>query len=123
MDIKLEAKLNWKVKLSNGKYFSDKSISAWKKLKESIVKDDLKIVSLCLVDGDYIFNLHGIENNPKFKAFYNEMPIDYNFFRILGSDINDNNSDLFAIIEAVYPKYKLQMWVDEKSKSCWCIIN
>jgi hypothetical protein len=123
MNIKLEAKLIWKAKLSNGEYVSDKRIIVWNKLKERVVKDNLKIVSLCLMDGDRVFNLHGIEDNPKFRAFYNEMPIDFNFFRILGSDVNGKNNNFFAIIEAIYPKYKLQMWVDEKSKNCWCIIN
>jgi hypothetical protein len=121
-------RLEWKISLSNGKNFKESDFDGenapWLALKEYLEKENLKITSLCLVDGNRTFNLPSSGNNPKFRAFINvSKPIKYNFFRMLGSDITGEDRQLFSVIEAIYSNYKLQLWVNEYNpNSCHVLV-
>lgn len=125
---------HWKIGLSNGENFLEGNIpfqiivgekSPWLKLQDYIKEKGLKITSLCLVYQDRTFNLPSAGNNPKFRAFSEiEKPLSYNFFRMLGSDLNGTQNDLYSVIEAVYSDKKLQLWLNERNpNSCWVLIK
>lgn len=131
-----EKNVFWKVGLSNGFNFTEgkgqtfKEIpgekSSWLKLQDYITENKLIITSICLVTKDNrTFNLPSGGNNPKFAMFKElEKPSEFRFFRAFGGDLKGNSMDYFAVIEAEYPKYKLQMWVDENNtNNCWVLIK
>jgi hypothetical protein len=126
-------KLKWKVGLSDGTnyiegnspfQYTDGELSPWLKLQRHIKENNLSITSLCIVDEGRTFNLPSRGQNPKFRAFLNaEKPIAFNFFRMIGGAVGGGNRDLFAVAEAHYTDYKLQLWVDEKNtKNCWVLM-
>jgi hypothetical protein len=119
------------VGLSNGDNFIEGSkpfdiipyeLSPWLRLLQYLAEHDLSITSLSLIYKDRTFNLPSSGSNPKFKAFYDaKKPISYNFMRIVGGTPGEN-TDLFAVIEAVYKDYSLQLWVDEKNpENTWVL--
>jgi len=136
----------WQVSLSNGEtFFENKGrfveipneLSPWQKLYKYIAENKLLITSLSLYTNDgRTFNLPSAGKNPKFKPFNDApKPIDYNFFRAIAREftgmqegnkatiINTKISDWFTIIEASYPSYKLQLWVDNRNtKNCWVLV-
>jgi hypothetical protein len=125
--------MNWKVKLSNDETFTEGEgefavvkgeKSPYLKLKDYLIEKDLKIIELSLIRGQVQFNLPTNENKPKFADFSKlQEPAELNFFRKLGMDLDGSNKqDLFAVIEAIYPDHKLQLWVDENSEKCWAVI-
>lgn len=123
--------INWKVELSNGEVLFERinfeviegEKSPWLRLLDHLEKNKLEIVDLSLSDGKRTFNLPG-PNSPKFRAFMGLDKPEYKFFRMIGGDIDgDNKADLFAVIEAKYGETKLQLWVDESTNNCWCIIK
>jgi hypothetical protein len=121
-------RLQWKISLSNGTNFTESNFDGknppWLMLKDYLLKENLKITSLCLIDGKRTFNLPSAGNNPKFRAFVNaQKPVDYNFFRMLGTNIAGQDLELFSVIEAIYSDYKLQLWVNEYNPdSCHVLV-
>jgi hypothetical protein len=126
-------RLKWKVGLSDGTNFTEgfgifaeipNEDSPWLKLRTYLLKNNLKITSLCLVDGNRVFNLPSAGKNPKFSAFLNApKPIEYNFGRPIGGYVCGGDTELYARIEAVYENYKLQLWVDENNpNNCWILV-
>ena len=124
--------IKWQVGLSDGKNYIEGGehfeiiageLSPWLKLQEYIKNNDLTITSMSLIGGKRVFNLPSKGNRPKFRAFANlEKPISYNFFRMVGGD-SRGNRDLFAVAEAIYSNYKLQIWVDEYNpESSWVLV-
>ena len=137
----METKYNvkWKVSLNNGETLYEGKgdfieiageLSPWNRLLYYLDKTGSSITSLCLyTDSGHTFNLPSSGKNPKFKEFSDiEKPRRFNFFHKIAHDINTSVrqteiTDLYAVIEAVYANYKLQLWVDElNSRNCWGII-
>jgi hypothetical protein len=123
--------IQWRVKLSSGEVFTEnikpfEKISGektpWLRLLDYIDKNNLKIVSLSLVDGERVFNLPSKTNRPKFMAFSGLIkPKKFNFYRMLGMEFDKR--ELFSVIEADYGNYKLQLWVDEYHKNSWVLVK
>lgn len=85
--------------------------SPWWKLQEYIKENQLSINSFYLSLGDRHFVLPSIK--PKFGG---ESPIGYNCFRKYSGDVLGTGHDFehYAVAEAIYEDYKVQLWVDEK---------
>lgn len=128
----------WKVGLSNGENFVegmgefsfiDGEQTPWQRLGAYIQTNSLKITSLAIEKDGVIYNVPSQGKNPKFRAFaLSEKPLDYNFFRVFGTDMNRRGlrigkPDLYAVVQAIYNNYKLELWVDEQSNSCWTLIK
>lgn len=131
-----DKKISWKVGLSNGFNFTEGKgetfkevpgeLSPWLKLQEYLKKENAHITSMCLVTEDNrTFNLPSAGNNPKFRMFQElDKPTEFKFFRAFASDSNGGNPDYFAVIQATYPNYKLELWVDETNpKNCWVLVK
>lgn len=141
MDLKNHS-VFFQVSLSNGEtFFEEKGkfvtvqgeISPWQKLIKYATENKLEITSLSLYTKDgRTFNLPSAGRDPKFRPFaLADKPLDYNFGHYLareseivdGKAINTTPSDWFAVIEAIYEKYKLQLWVDENNnKNSWVLV-
>jgi hypothetical protein len=135
--------VRWQISLSNGEtFFEGKGkfkvikgeLSPWKRLLSYIEEKDLEIRSISLINGfGQTFNLPSVGSNPKFKQFDElEKPTSYNFFRVIGTDIKFKNmketsreiAGWFTVISAEYPKYSLQIWVDEQnSNRSWTMVK
>lgn len=117
MDI-LESKIKFVCGLSDGENLTEgKGIleripnedSPWWKLQKHIKENRLEITSFGLWAGDKHFNLPS--RNPKFGG---ESPIGYNCFRRVESDmVSGGNTEWYICAEAIYPAYKIQLWIDE----------
>lgn len=145
-------KVWFKVALSNGAIFiENKNIfdtpeaTAWAKLDKHIVENNLQIKSLSLIVEDKTifgktsqreFTVPSSANRPNFKAFFSaEKPLDYNVCRkmrgvIRGNDIskvqeaakNMKADELYTVAEAIYPEYRLQIWVSENdTRKCYVL--
>lgn len=128
--------IKWQVSLSNGEtlnedkgnFINDHTSSAWSKLRIYTQENNLEITALSLVTNDgRTFNLPSGGKRPRFSAFYNvEKPVGFNFGHKLGQDIQNTTGvtdDLFIFIEATYPDYSLQLWVDEHNvDNCWVLV-
>jgi len=127
--------IKWQVALSNGQqiledndFKNDETSSAWQKLLSYISDNNLEITSLSLLTSDNrTFNLPSGGKRPRFKAFYDvEKPVGFNFGHRIGYDVKENSvehEELFIFIEATYPNYKLQLWVDEHNPdNCWVLV-
>jgi hypothetical protein len=132
----------FQVSLSNGEtFFEDKGqfitipgeLSPWQRLINYITEKKLLITSLSLYTKDgRTFNLPSSGKNPKFRPFQvAEKPIDYNYCHYIAREheivdkkiVGTVASDWFAMIEAIYPDYRLQVWVDEKNtKNSWVLV-
>lgn len=134
MDIKVPHSLNWKVKLSNGEEFIEGVApfdflpdvdSPWLRLQEYLKEKELKIVYLAIKNGTQVFNLPYQESNPRFKKFEERgQPTDFNFFRIVAKEIPPKRrNEGCVVIEATYPDYILQLWVDDFTKHVWCVVK
>ena len=126
-------KLKWKVGVSDGKNYIEgnppfeeirNELSPWRKLLQYLKENNLKITSMCITDGKRTFNLPSAGKNPKFRAFdLAEKPIDYKFFRMVAGD-NGVIDSRFAVVEAIYKSYSLQLWVDERNAlNCWVLVK
>jgi hypothetical protein len=135
-------RVRWKASLSNGetlyegkgKYqWVDNEKSPWQKLMDYIANEILEITSLSLMnDGGQNFHLPSNGKNPRSTIFANiEKPLDYRMFRsvsssliLIGSRANERNLDSkYAVIEATYPEYRLQLWVSEfNPENCWTVV-
>lgn len=133
----LKEKVKWQVSLSNGEtFFEGKGkfisvsgeLSPWQKLGQYLKDNNLSITSLGLyTDFGQHFNLPAMGNNPKFKEFKDILiPSEYKMHRKLSGEMVKGRTvikDWFTVIEAIYPDYKLQIWVDEKNiKNLWSLI-
>ena len=122
--------VKWKVELSNKEQFMEGEIpflyksdelSPFSQLLQYLDKNNASISSLCLLCGDRQYRLPSKGKNPKFRAFRGSNPPQYNFFRQIGVE-STGIRDLFAVAEAIYPNYKLQLWVDENNpNNCWAL--
>jgi hypothetical protein len=132
----------WLASLSNGQTFAEGKgdyveikgeLSPWQRLRRYIVDKRVEITSLSLYTRDgRSFNLPSSGRNPKFRPFdVAQKPIDFILSRYFGRDLDvvDNKivglspSDHFTVIEAIYPDYKLQLWVDENNtRNCWTLV-
>ena len=83
--------------------------SPWHKLQEYLRENDLRIQSFGLWADDKHFNLPSVK--PKFGGL---IPVEYNCFRFIAGDIlvGGGNSEHYICAEAIYPGYKVQLWVD-----------
>ena len=138
----LKSNVFWQVSLSNGETFYENKgifvlipgeLSPWKRLLNYIVEHKVEITSLSLFTKDgRTFNLPSAGKNPKFAPFaLAEKPIDYIFNRYLAREhevvdmkvVKTEATDWFAVIEAIYPTYKLQLWVDENNtRNSWVLV-
>lgn len=134
--------VNWQVSLSNGETFFEgkgkfaeipNEPSPWQKLIRYTAENRVLITSLSLITTDNrTFNLPSAGKSPKFREFsLLEAPIDYQVSRHIARehDYNDGKisgsetTDWFTVAEAIYPDYKLQVWVDEKNtKNSWVLV-
>jgi hypothetical protein len=141
MDLKNKHKVLFQVSLSNGEtFFEEKGkfitipgeLSPWQRLINYTAEKKLLITSLSLYTSDgQTFNLPSSGRDPKFRPFsLAEKPIDYNYCHYLAREhkvvdneiVGTNPSDWFAVVEAIYADYKLQLWVDENNtKNCWVL--
>lgn len=132
----------FQVSLSNGETFYEEKgkfvtvpgeLSPWNKLLKYISENKVLITSLSLYTKDgRTFNLPSAGRDPKFRPFVvAEKPIDFCLKRYLGREMDIENlkvvkigpSDWFTSIEAVYPNYKLQIWVDENNtQNSWSLV-
>ncbi len=128
--------VKWSVGLSNGQNFKEGvfpyelikgELSPWERLKKYLADNDLHITSLSLyTDGGKTFNLPSIGKNPKFKAFQElEKPLQLNYSRLFAKDLEKNGAeDFLVMVEAVYAKYKLQLFVNEQNpKHSWVLVR
>jgi hypothetical protein len=135
-------KVLFKVSLSNGEtLFEDKGIlsfipgelSPWRKLEKYVIEKGVEITSLSLITPDgRTFNLPSAGRDPKFAPFRDlEKPLDYDYHHALAREheVVDNKiigtaaSDWFTYIEAIYPDYRLQVWVDENNtRNSWVLV-
>jgi len=135
----LHHNINWKASLSNGEtFYEDKGdfcaieneLSPWRRLIKYTLDNKCSITSLALYGGGRTFNLPSAGRGmPKFRVFETaDRPIDFNFFRKYGGDLNKGQTDFessddFACIEAIYKDYRLQLWVDDRhSENCWVLV-
>lgn len=141
MDLKRHS-IFWQVSLSNGETFYENKgdyktipgeLSPWNRLQKYIADNKLLITSLSLYTQDgRTFNLPSAGRSPKFRPFQvAEKPLDYNYAHYIARehDIVDNEvqktevSEWFTVIEAIYPEYRLQVWVDEQNpKNSWVLV-
>lgn len=134
--------VSWLVSLSNGETFLEgkgkfaeipNEPSPWQKLIKYTAEKKVLITSLSLHTKDgRTFNLPSLGKNPKFKPFSEaRKPLDYNLFRatsremgaVKGRAENIKISEWYTVIEAIYPSYKLQLWVDEMdTRNSWVLL-
>lgn len=128
--------VKFQISLSNGETFFEgkgpfKEIpgekSPWQKVIDYLIDNKVEITSLALyTDEGRRFTLPHAGKNPKFTPQIKGdfvLPIDFNLFRYIEQDmkatptgeITDRRTvTLFTVAEAIYPNYKVQLWVDEK---------
>ena len=84
--------------------------SPWWKLQKYLKDNNLRITSFYRSHGDRHFVLPS--SDPKFGG---EVPISYNCFRRYGGDVlgSGDSWEHYCIAEAYYPRYKIQLIVDE----------
>ena len=130
-------KVKWQVSLTNGETLFEgkgdfKEIrgqsSPWQRLTKYIIENSLDITSLSLyTDDGRTFNLPSKGKNPKFREFsLMDKPLDFNFAHKLARNIMKDGTSIesgwFTFIEAIYPTYRLQLWVDENdTRNCWVL--
>lgn len=143
----LKKRIFWQVSLSNGETFYDGKgifvhieggLSTWNRLIKYTVENKVLITSLSLFTYDKgekhprTFNLPSAGRDPKFAPFaLAEKPIDFRYGHFLAQEhdvvknvvVKSVATDWFAYIEAIYPTYKLQLWVDENNtRNSWVLL-
>lgn len=137
----------FKASLSNGETFYEGKppfqevegeLSPWQKLIQYTIDKKVVITSLALyTQYGGTWSLPSSGKNPHFHSFKEvEKPIDFNYFHALATEANivpDDNKmvvdkstqkvkDFYVVIEAIYPDYKLQIWVDELNvRNSWAL--
>ena len=126
--------IKWSVGLSDGQnIYEDKGdykrvegeLSPWLKLMEYIDNNDVEITSLSLyTDEGRRWNLPST-GNPKFRELREvEQPDELKFRRKLSKDLVSGNEKRYAVIEAHYEDYKVQLWVRNKEPNpSWSLIK
>lgn len=119
-----ESKIKFVVGLSNGENLIEGEgilqkiageNSPWWKLQKYIKENDLEIRSMYLVSKTKVGNRH--YNLPNEKNKFNGIaPLGFNCFRYYASDglSGDENVEHYCVAEAIYPKFKVQLWINEK---------
>jgi len=143
----LKQKIFWKVSLSNGETFYENKgdfikvngqLSPWNKLIKYTLEKKVFITSLSLYTYDKgtttprTFNLPSAGKDPKFAPFaVVDKPLDFKYGHYIAQDHDVVNNtivksvvtDDYAVIEAFYPDYKLQLWVDENNtRNSWVLV-
>ena len=131
----LEKNVKWQVSLSNGETiyegkndyaFIAGELSPWNRLIDYISQWGFGITSISLyTDSGKTFNIPSAGKSPKFHAFSTaEKPIGLNFFRKAGKDLQGSEDfEHYAVIEALFEEYKLQLWVSEADgNNCWAMV-
>lgn len=125
--------VKWKASLSNGETLYeekgdylrlDGQLSPWMRLKKYIEDNNLTITSLALyTDNNLNYSLPSIGKNPKFHQFESVVkPSKYNFYRVVGHDVQSTEEEKFAVIEAYYEYAVLQIWVRESNpENSWSL--
>jgi len=118
-----ESKIKFVVGLSNGENLIENEgillkvegeDSPWWKLQKHLKDNDLEIRSMSLVSKTEVGNRH--YNLPNEKNKFNGLaPKGFNCFRYYASDVvvGEGNVEHYAVAEAIYPKFKVQLWVSE----------
>lgn len=132
----LEKNVKWQVSLSNGETFFESKgdyktiageLSPWNRLLKYISDNNLKITSMSLfTDDGQTFNLPSAGKDPKFHEFSTaSKPESFKFFRKLGQNLDlGTPDDLFGVIEATYPTFVVQLWVDDyHTSNCWVLVT
>jgi hypothetical protein len=91
-------------------------LSPWQKLQKYLQDNNLEITSLKIQIRGRSYNLPS--NSPRFGG---EIPVKYNYFRKIVGDLSMTLANVevverYICIEAIYDKYKIQLWVDETFK-------
>jgi len=83
--------------------------SPWLKLQNYLKENNLTIQSFGLWAGDKHFNLPSLK--PRFGG---QAPIGYDCHRYYAGDVlaGGGSSEHYICAEAIYPSYKVQLWVD-----------
>jgi len=102
--------------------------SAWALLTDYLISKKLEITSMSLsAPHGRRFNLPSAGNKPNFPWFKDiERPLDFNCFRAMTDSHRGGETQtfLYSVIEAIYPKYRLQMWVDDNNPdNCWSVVR
>lgn len=143
----LTQKVFFQVSLSNGETFYegkgnfvkiDGQLSPWLRLIKYTIEKKVLITSLSLYTYDKheklprTFNLPSAGRDPKFAPFaVAEKPLDFKYGHVLAQEhdvvnnvvVKSTPTDWFAFIEAIYPTYKLQLWVDESNtRNSWVLV-
>ena len=101
-------------------------LSPWLKLKKHLDKEGLEITSLSLyTDDGRRWNLPSAGKNPKFREMEKiGEPTQFKFRRKLKRELNSGNEKRYAVIEAQYQDYKVQVWVrDVEPYPSWSIVQ
>ena len=126
--------IKWTASLSDGSIiYEDKGdykrvegeLSPWLKLMEYIENNDVEITSLSLyTDDGRRWNLPS-SGNPKFKELRDVgQPDGFRFFRKLSRDLVSKKEKRYAVVEAQYQDYKVQVWVrDKEPYASWSIVQ
>ena len=121
-----ESEIKWIAGLSNGETLVEGKgkvarikgeDSPWLKLQAYLKESGLKIHSFGLWINDRHYNLPSIL--PKFGG---EVPLEYNCFRRYAEDsmCGGGNIEHYICAEAVYEKYRMQLWINENDHGkCW----
>lgn len=106
------------------------ALSPWERLKSYIQDNSLEITSLSLYKADGTrWNLQSAGGSPRFHAFADgAKPSGYSFFRRAGIDKNPNtgetiSSEVFAVVEAIYESYSVQLWVNDETGNSWILVT
>jgi hypothetical protein len=128
-------KVGWKVSLSNGEthyegkgrfahaIVNEQNLSPWRAMIQYAVENNLKITSMALfTDTGSNYHLPSAGNNPRWEEFSsNGKPNDYKFFRA-ATNTGGAQVDNFTVAEAVFDKYRLQIWVNTLDpQNSWCV--
>lgn len=129
--------VKWVCSLSNGQTlyegkgdYQEGGLSPWLKLKKYLEENrEVFITSLSLyTDEGHRWNLPSAGKQPKFRELEKcEKPLKYTFFRKAGMDMDmgggNRETERYAVIEASYKDYKIQVWVrEEKPHASWSLI-
>lgn len=132
-----DSNVKWAISLSDGtNAYEDKNeykevegdLSPYQKLLNYIEENDVEMTSMSLyTDEGRAWNLPSAGDNPKFDRFENtDKPVDFKFRRHLrqvGMMGGSSKTYKYAMIEAEYEDYKLQVWVmDKEPYPSWTLV-
>jgi hypothetical protein len=118
-----ENTIKWVAGLSNGETLvegkgivtHDTNSSAWAKLQQHLLNNNLTINSFGLMLGDRQWNLPSIN-----QRFGGQVPLDYNCFRYEEANINEPPSVECIHADAIYQGFTVRLWVNMlDDNKCW----